>query len=387
MKSAQQSQQAQRDEVYMQRALDLAARGLGRTSPNPAVGAVIVRNQRIIGEGFHRQAGQPHAEIEALRALTGTAKSATLYVNLEPCTHYGRTPPCAEAITQAGIQRVVIGMIDPNPLVKGRGIRRLRRAGVEVSTGVLRQACEQLNEDFSTLIRTGRPMVTLKLAASLDGRIATASGDSRWISGPSSRRFVHELRNQVDAIMVGAETVRTDDPQLTCRIRGGRDPLRVVLDSRLSISPQARVCIQRSTATGKVGTKTGTKTRTKTGTLIATTATDAKRHGAFQQPGIEILPFAADKGRVPLAPLLAELGKRGLKHILIEGGGQLAAAALQAGLVDKILFFYGPVLLGGDGRAMIGALGIDQVAAGIRVHKVQLKQYGVDVVVSASVKT
>ena len=376
MKSArrpQPAQHTQQDEVYMQRALDLAARGLGRTSPNPAVGAVIVRGQRVIAEGFHRKAGQPHAEIEALRALTGAAKGATLYVNLEPCSHHGRTPPCADAVKAAGIQRVVIGMVDPNPLVKGRGVRRLRRAGIEVTTGVLQQACEQLNEDFSIFIRTGRPMVTLKLAASLDGRIATASGDSRWISGPSSRRFVHELRNQVDAIMVGAETVRTDDPQLTCRIRGGRDPLRVILDSHLSISPQARVCTQRATATR--------------GTLIATTETDPKRHTAFQKPGVEILQFAADKGRVPLAPLLAELGKRGLKHILIEGGGQVAATALQSGLVDKILFFYGPVLLGGDGRAMIGELGIDQVASGIRVDRVQLKQYGMDVVVSAYVTT
>ena len=381
MKAAQQAQQnVQQDEVYMQRALDLAARGLGRTSPNPAVGAVIVRGRRVIGEGFHRKAGRPHAEIEALRACTRTAKGATLYVNLEPCSHHGRTPPCADAVKEAGIQRVVIGMVDPNPLVKGRGVRRLRRAGIVVTTGVLQQTCEQLNEDFSTLIRTGRPMVTLKLAASLDGRIATASGDSRWISGPSSRRFVHQLRNQVDAIMVGAETVRTDDPQLTCRIRGGRNPLRVILDSRLSISPHARVCTQPS--------KADNKTRAKVSTLIATTETGAKHQRAFQQPGVEIVPFVAesDNGRVPFAPVLAELGKRGLKHVLIEGGGQLAASALQAGLVDKILFFYGPVLLGGDGRAMIGALGIDQVASGIQLHAVQLKQYGEDVVVSAYVK-
>src|SRR5215471_13875108 len=210
---------AERDEVFMQRALDLAAKALGRTSPNPAVGAVIVRGGSVIGEGFHRRAGLPHAEIEALKHVRGTVAGATLYVTLEPCSHHGRTPPCADAMVSAGLKRVVVGMVDPNPLVQGRGIRRLRRAGIEVKTGVLRERCERLNEDFTTLIQTGRPMVTLKLAASLDGRIAAASGDSQWISNDLSRRLVHELRNRVDAILVGAETVRTDDPQLTCRVR------------------------------------------------------------------------------------------------------------------------------------------------------------------------
>jgi diaminohydroxyphosphoribosylaminopyrimidine deaminase/5-amino-6-(5-phosphoribosylamino)uracil reductase len=360
------------DVAYMQRALDLAARALGRTSPNPAVGAVIVRGNRIVGEGFHRKAGRPHAEIEVLKNLAGTAKGATLYVNLEPCSHHGRTPPCADAVIQAGIKRVVIGMADPNPLVKGRGIRRLRRAGVEVKTGVLRQACEQLNEDFSLLIRTGRPMVTLKLAASLDGRIATVSGDSRWISGASSRRWVHELRNQVDAILVGSGTVGSDNPQLTCRIRGGRDPLRVILDSRLSTNPQARTYTQKSTAS----------------TLIATTSVGAKRQYLFEHCNparVEIVPFSAQNGRVPIPLVLAELGKRGIKHVLIEGGGQVAAAALGEDVVDKVLFFYGPILLGGDGQAMIGTLGISQVAAGKKLHTVQVTQRGEDVVVSAYV--
>ncbi len=360
------------DAAHMQRALDLAARALGRTSPNPAVGAVIVRGNRVIGEGFHRKAGRPHAEIEVLKNLAGTAKGATLYVNLEPCSHHGRTPPCADAVIQAGIKRVVIGMADPNPLVKGRGIRRLRRAGVEVKTGVLRQACEQLNEDFSLFIRTGRPMVTLKLAASLDGRIATVSGDSRWISGASSRRWVHELRNQVDAILVGSGTVGSDNPQLTCRIRGGRDPLRVILDSRLSTNPQARTYTQKSTAS----------------TLIATTSVGAKRQYLFEHCNparVEIVPFSAQNGRVPIPLVLAELGKRGIKHVLIEGGGQVAAAALGEDVVDKVLFFYGPILLGGDGQAMIGTLGISQVAAGKKLHTVQVTQRGEDVVVSAYV--
>lgn len=358
------------DAAYMRRALDLAALALGRTSPNPVVGAVLVGGNRIIGEGFHRKAGRPHAEIEALKNLTGTAKGATLYVNLEPCSHHGRTPPCADAIIQAGIKRVVIGMPDPNPLVKGRGTRRLRRAGIEVKTGVLRQACEQLNEDFSLFILTGRPMVTLKLAASLDGRIATASGDSRWISGASSRRIVHQLRNKVDAILVGAGTVKSDDPQLTCRIRGGRDPLRVVLDSGLSTDPNARIYTQRS----------------KASTLIATTQTGEKRLHFFEQSGVEILVLPARNSRTSIPSVLAELGKRGVKHVLIEGGGRVAAAALHENLVDKILFFYGPILLGGEGQAMIGTLGINQVAAGIKLRRVQVTQWGEDAVVSGFVQ-
>ena len=360
------------DAAYMQRALDLAARALGRTSPNPAVGAVIVQDSRIIAEGFHRKAGRPHAEIEALKNLTDTAMGATLYVNLEPCSHHGRTPPCVDAVVKAGIKRVVIGMEDPNPLVKGRGIRRLRRAGIQVKTGILRQACEQLNEDFSLFIQTGRPMVTLKLAASLDGRIATVSGDSRWISGASSRQLVHELRNQVDAILVGSGTVKSDDPQLTCRIRGGRDPLRVILDSRLSTNPQAQTYTQKSTASS----------------LIATTPVGARRRQLFAQldpAQVEIVALPAQNRRVPIQLVLAELGKRGIKHVLIEGGGQVAASALHENVVDKVLFFYGPILLGGDGQAMIGTLGISQVAAGKKLHTIQVTQRGEDVVVSAYV--
>ena len=361
----------EQDEVFMQRALDLAAKALGRTSPNPAVGAVIVRGGRVIGEGFHRRAGLPHAEVEALQRVNGSARGATLYVNLEPCAHHGRTPPCAEALIAAGLKRVVVGIVDPNPLVRGRGLRRLRQAGIAVTTGILREECERLNEDFAVFIRTGRPLVTLKLAASLDGRIATASGDSHWISGERSRRLVHELRNRVDAVLVGAETVRVDDPQLTCRVRGGRDPLRVILDGRLTISPAARVCTQRSTAP----------------TLVVTTAESGQgeKKRLLEQQGVEILCLAGDQGRVPLRPLLAALGRRGVKHVLIEGGGQVAAAALAEGVVDKVLFFYGPLLLGGESRPMIGPLGIDRVAAGLKLHTIELGRLGDDVLVTAYV--
>ena len=357
------------DERFMRRTLELAAKALGRTSPNPVVGAVIVRNGRIIGEGFHRRAGLPHAEREALRRITETARGATIYVNLEPCSHYGRTPPCADALIEAGIKRVVVGMVDPNPLVQGRGLRRLRRAGIAVATGVLREECERLNEDFACFIRTGRPFVTLKLAASLDGRIAAASGDSQWISGEQSRRVVHELRNRVDAILVGAETVRNDDPRLTCRMRGGRDPLRVVLDGRLSITPSARVCTQPSTAP----------------TLIATSEDHGRgeKQAQLEAQGVQVVCLPGKNGQVPLRPLLVELGRREHKSVLIEGGGRIAAAALREGVVDKVLFFYAPLLLGGEGRAMIGPLGIDRVAAGQKLHTITVERIGKDILVAA----
>lgn len=360
------------DELFMQHALDLAAKALGRTSPNPAVGAVIVRGRQIIGEGFHHRAGLPHAEIEALRHMQGTAKGATLYVNLEPCAHHGRTPPCTEAVVAAGFKRVVVGMVDPNPRVRGQGLRRLRRAGIEVTSGVLREQCERLNEDFATFIRTGMPMVTLKLAASLDGRIATASGDSKWISGELSRRLVHELRNRVDAIVVGAETIRIDDPQLTCRVRGGRDPLRVILDGHFSIHPAARVCTQKSTAR----------------TLIVTTEESGRRpkRKLLEKQGVEVLCLPGEQGKVHFAPLLQELGKRGLKHVLIEGGGQVAAAALTEGVVNKVMFFYGPKLLGGESRPMIGPLGVDRVAAGLKLHTIELHRLRDDVLVTGYIE-
>lgn len=354
-----------RDEAFMRRALDLAVRARGRTSPNPLVGAVLVRGGRVIGEGYHRRAGRPHAEVEALR--TAAARGATMYVNLEPCAHHGRTPPCADALIEAGVGRVVVGMTDPDPRVRGRGIRRLRRAGVAVTTGVLRAACRRVNEAFVVRVRTGRPFVTLKLAAALDGRIATAGGDARWISSAASRRRVHVLRNQVDAVLVGAQTVTADDPRLTCRIRGGRDPLRVVLDGRLGISPSARVC----------------RLAAPPGTLIATSRTAARARGAaYERAGVEVLAFPGRRGRIALRAVLETLAGRGVNHVLIEGGGQTAATALREDVVDKVLFFYAPLLLGGDGRAMLGALEVGRVADGRKLHTMQLERIGRDVLVS-----
>ncbi len=359
------------DEVFMQRALELAVRAQGRTSPNPVVGAVIVSRGRVLAEGYHRKAGLPHAEVEALRNSDVSVQGATLYVNLEPCAHFGRTPPCVEALIGAKVRRVVVGITDPNPEVRGRGIRRLRRAGIDVVTGVLREVCKQVNEDFFTTVRTGRPFVTLKLAASLDGRIATSSGDARWISGKSSRRLVHELRDRVDAVMVGAETVKADDPQLTCRIRGGRDPFRVIIDGRLRTDPKARVCSLSS----------------KAKTIIVTTPQAARSRGhLFGRLPVEIEQSKSRRGILRLAPILDRLRLGGAKHVMVEGGGVLAAAALKEGLVDKVLFFYNPLLIGSEGRAMVGPLRVKKITEGIKLHKMQYDVVGEDIVLSGYVK-
>ncbi len=361
----------EQDHAFMRLALRLAAKGLGRTSPNPAVGALIVQSGELVGRGFHRRAGEPHAEVEALEEAGEAARGSTLYVNLEPCSHYGRTPPCAEALIRAGVRRVVVGMVDPNPLVQGKGIECLERAGIEVTVGVLREACERLNEDFSSLMRRGRPLVTLKLAASLDGKIAAASGDSHWISGEASRRWVHRLRNQVDAVLVGAGTVEKDNPRLTCRIRGGRDPLRVILDGRLRISPEARVLVQPSEA------------RTLVVTAVRRSSPKVR---LLEGRGAEVLCLPGHEGEVAFLEVLQELGKRGIKSVLIEGGARVAASALRAGAVDKVLFFYAPKLLGGDGKEMVGSLGIRQVAQALAVHKIEVRRFGEDVVIGGYIK-
>jgi len=331
----------------MRRAVALARRGLGRTSPNPPVGALVVKRGRLIAEGWHRRAGGPHAEVVALDRAGGRAQGATLYVTLEPCAHFGRTPPCVAAIRAAGIARVVVGIGDPNPLVRGRGLRTLRRAGVEVTTGVLRHEAGAVSAWFRHAVVARRPYVVLKLAASLDGRIATTTGESRWVSGPAARRFVHDLRDRVDAVMVGAGTVMADDPQLTCRRTGGRDPLRVVVDGRLRISPRARVLRVRSGASTLV---------------VTTTAVPRARRAAIERAGAEVLALPGRGGRFALTGLLEALWHRGVVSVLVEGGADLAAAALREEVVDRFALILAPKLIGGDGKALLGSLGLRQLA-------------------------
>jgi len=351
------------DARWMARAVALARRALGRTSPNPAVGAVIVKNGRVVGEGYTRPAGGPHAEVVALRRAGTRARGATLYVTLEPCAHFGRTPPCADAVIAAGLARVVVAVGDPNPLVRGRGVRGLRRTGIAVTTGVLAEEAGAVSAWFRHFIVRRRPFVLLKLAASLDGRIATAHGESRWISGPEARRWVHELRNRVDAVMVGAGTVIADDPALTCRVRGGRDPLRVVVDGRLRMSPRARMLRQRSSAS----------------TLVATTGAASRgRSRALTRAGAEVVILGGRGTTLHLPALLRELASRGVVCVLVEGGGELAAALLRARLVDRLLVVSAPTLLGGDGRAMLGALGLRRLAGAPRIVDETVTRLGPD---------
>lgn len=347
------------DVRWMREALRLARRGLGRTRPNPAVGSVVVRDGIVVGRGWHRRAGGPHAEIHALRAAGERARGATLYVTLEPCCHVGRTGPCVDAVLAAGVARVVVGAIDPNPRVRGGGIAILRRRKVRVRVGVLGEECRRLNEAFEKHVTTGAPFVILKLATTLDGRIATRTGDSRWISGEAARREVHEIRGRVDAVIVGSGTVVADDPELTCRIRGGRDPLRVVLDARLRSPLRSRVF-------------SGAPTR------LYTRADGSRAAERLRARGVDVRRGGGDRPGT-LARVLGELGAEGFLSVLLEGGGTLAARALGEGLVDRVIVHLAPKLVGGDGRAALASLGVRRIADALALEDVEVGRIGADV--------
>ncbi len=356
----------------MERALGLAELGRGSVSPNPMVGAVVVADGRIVGEGYHEGPGHPHAEVVALAEAGPAARGATLYVNLEPCDHRGRTGPCTEAILEAGIARVVASMRDPNPLVDGRGFARLRAAGVEVREGVLRGEAERLNEAFAKHVRTGLPFVTWKMAASLDGKVACHDGSSRWITGPEARRDVHRLRAAADAIVVGAGTALVDDPSLTVRIPGylGRPPLRVLVDAR-----------GRVPATGDLFSE-------EAPTLVATTglAPEARR-GEWAAAGAEVLVYEAEGGAVPLARLLEDLGKRDVQAVLLEGGPTLAWSAVEEGLVDRVVVYLAPRLIGGaEAPGVLGGRGFAPISSALRLRIRSFDRVGEDLKVEAVVE-
>lgn len=352
-------------ERFMRQALREAEKGLGRTSPNPAVGAVVVRDGRVVARGHHARAGEPHAEVMALRAAGRHARGADLYTTLEPCDHWGKTPPCSLGILEGGIRRVFVGSRDPNPMVNGRGIARLRRAGVEVTIGVLGEACDALAAPWFHFIATGRPFVTLKAAVTLDGKIATASGDSRWVTGPAARAEVHRMRDRIDAVLVGARTARADDPLLTTRLPGrrGHDPIRVVLDTGGELPPTLRVFHVRSPAP----------------TLLATAS--PRR----QPPGdtVGILRCRSRDGRVDLRDLLRRLATRGVVHLMVEGGAATHAAFLEAGLVDRVVLFIAPRILGG-GLAWLGGVGPRRIADAIQLQEVRIRRIGEDVLVTGT---
>ena len=330
------------------------------------VGAVLVRDGKVIATGFHRRAGEDHAEIVALKRAGAKAKGATLYINLEPCSHYGRTPPCSRALISAGVKEVVAGMEDPNPLVGGKGFRQLRRAGIRVRAGILEEECRRLNEAFIKYITRRLPFVTLKLAASLDGKIAAVTGDARWISSEDSRRAVHRLRNRMDAVVVGVETVIADDPQLTCRISNGRNPCRVILDSRLRIPLSAQLLRQPDPEKNII--VTGDRSR-------------RKKINALEALGARVWQVKLRRGRIPWATIVKRLAEQGALSVMIEGGATTATWALQEKVVDRILFFYAPMILGGDGRVMIDRLGVKRVKQAIRIQDMQVRKFGADALV------
>jgi diaminohydroxyphosphoribosylaminopyrimidine deaminase/5-amino-6-(5-phosphoribosylamino)uracil reductase len=347
------------DAWHMARALELAALGRGRVEPNPMVGCVVAHGAEIIGEGHHRRYGGPHAEIEALNVAGPRAAGATLYVTLEPCCHFGKTPPCTEAVIAAGVRRVVAAMSDPFPEVAGKGAEQLRAAGIDVELGLLEDRARHLNAPYLKLLRTGRPWVIAKWAMTLDGKLATAAGDSVWISNETSRAVAHQLRGRVDAIVVGAGTARADDPLLTARPPGARTALRVVVDDRAELSLAGRLV----------------RTCREVPVLVAAAAdAPAERVAALQAAGCEVgLLVDADRA-TRLVALLEELGKRRLTNVFVEGGSKLLGAFFDGGHVDEVHVFIAPKIVGGDGApSPVGGNGIDVIAQALKLHDVEIK--------------
>ncbi len=365
------------DEQFMQEALALAAQARGRTSPNPMVGSVVVKDGRVVGRGYHAKAGAPHGEVVALEDAGAQARGATLYITLEPCCHFGpfkRTPPCTKAIIAAGIRRVVAAMRDPNPLVSGKGLEELRQAGIDVKLPVLETEAAALNEVFITYITTKRPFVLLKVAASLDGKTATVTGESRWITNERSRMLVHQLRDQVDGVMVGINTVLRDDPLLTTRLPGGggRDPMRIIVDTHLRMPCEARVLTASTTAS----------------TLIATTpAAPREKRLQLEAAGAQVIVIEGEGPGVPLRPLMEQLGAMQVTSILLEGGGELHSSALRAGIVDKVWYFLAPKLIGGRAAPpAIGGEGFARLEEAVTLERMQVRPLDGDLLIEGYVR-
>jgi diaminohydroxyphosphoribosylaminopyrimidine deaminase/5-amino-6-(5-phosphoribosylamino)uracil reductase len=357
--------QVAEDSRWMHRALRIARRGY--THPNPMVGCVLVRNGDVVGEGFHPLAGEPHAEVFALRAADHAARGATAYVSLEPCSHFGRTPPCAGALIEAGVSRVVVAVEDPNPRVSGAGIARLRDAGIEVEVGLLADKAALLNEDFFHFQKTGRPFVILKAAQTLDGKIATHERDSKWITGPGARTYVHELRARSGAVLIGVGTALADDPMLTARTAkpAPRQPIRLVLDPWLRLSVESALAKSASHFPTIV---------------ICRKEADEDRAKNLYLCGIEILRWSADTDdRIELTSLLDELGKRGIVSILVEGGAETHAGFLESKLANRVMWFIAPKLVGGrQAPSTVGGHGIARMDDAIRVDALRVRRFGPD---------
>jgi diaminohydroxyphosphoribosylaminopyrimidine deaminase/5-amino-6-(5-phosphoribosylamino)uracil reductase len=357
------------DQYFMKMALALAEKGRGLTSPNPMVGAVVVQDGRVVGKGWHQRAGEAHAEVNAIDNAGSLSKGATIYVTLEPCNHTGRTPPCTKKIIESGIKRTVFAMKDPNPDVAGGGMDVLQKAGIEVTRGVCEKQAEKLNEVFLKYIRTRQPFVILKIASTLDGRIATRTGDSKWVTGEAARFVVHKIRHETDAIMVGIGTVKADNPSLTARLPGitGSDPRRIVLDTRLSISLDARLI----------------KIQSDSDTIVVCgkSAPEGKKH-ALKGKGVKIIEAGEKDGVIDLAAMMPLLGEMGITSLLIEGGSRVIQSALNARIVDKVLLFYAPKILGGDdGFPICRGPGPDKMNQAFPVRNMVVKRFENDILI------
>ncbi|HSQ33542.1 MAG TPA: bifunctional diaminohydroxyphosphoribosylaminopyrimidine deaminase/5-amino-6-(5-phosphoribosylamino)uracil reductase RibD [Peptostreptococcaceae bacterium] len=361
------------DIKYMKRALELAQKGIGYTSPNPLVGAVIVKNGKIIGEGYHEVYGSNHAEINAFKSAREDVKGATMYVTLEPCSHYGKTPPCAHAIVEKGIKKVVIGLKDPNPLVSGKGIQILKDNGIEVVSGVLEEEGRKLNEIFLKYITTKLPFCIMKTAMTLDGKIAAYTGDSKWITGEISRKYVHKLRHRVSGIMVGIGTILKDDPFLNTRLEDGegKDPIRIIVDSKLRIPLQANVLNLKSNAK----------------TIIATTQNaDMDKLKALEERGAEVI-ITPSIDKVDLVFLMKALGERKIDSILLEGGSELNYSALNEGIVDKVNSFIAPKIIGGSSsKTPVGGIGKSYMKDAINLKDINIHAFDNDIMIEGYIR-
>lgn len=353
------------DRTYMKRALELAELGGGYVNPNPQVGAVIVKRGEVIGEGYHEKFGGPHAEARALEEAGESAEGATLYVTLEPCVHYGKTPPCTERIIESGLARVEVAIEDPNPKVSGKGIERLRGEGIEVSLGLMEDEARETNEIYLHYVKTGRPFVLLKLAMTLDGKIATRTGDARWISSESSRELVHELRARYSAVGVGANTVISDNPRLNVRDADGPDGARIVFDSGGKAPTNSRIFTLSSSAP----------------TILATGENVSETHlKGYKGAGAEVWQIEADQDKLNLESLLERMGKHGYDSLLVEGGGEIAWSFLDRNLVDKIRFFYSPKIIGGNEAVpSVGGKGKARIKDGLAIERLTIERFGEDV--------
>lgn len=362
-----------KEEEYMRMAISLARKGMGTTSPNPMVGAVIVKGQKIVGEGYHKKAGLPHAEVVALEAAGQMARGGTLYVNLEPCCHQGKTPPCVGAIVKAGMKKVVLAMRDPNPLVCGKGIEQLKRAGIDVKEGLLEAEARQLNEAFVTFKEKNRPFIVMKAATSLDGKIATKIGESRWISNEESRKYANKLRSTMDGVMVGINTVILDNPMLVPRVtKPKRIPARIVLDSKLRIPLTCQLV------------KTADRYRT---IIFALHEARAEKESRLTSMSVEVVRVGTgDNGRISLAEVCRSLAERDITSVLLEGGGELNSSLLKEGFVDKVVFFYAPKIIGGKNASnLIAGKGVDFLKDAYRIDVTSVRRLKEDICVEGYV--